>query len=111
VWLFTTVGFFSVVAGKNASDVTVRARFSGDLERLRKAYLPTLGPTKVAGTDYPFRAFVSKDQFAVAIQAMTLDIDYSNFKNRIADEFGTDRHDVYTNVWAILRSKGSKRNA
>jgi hypothetical protein len=65
MWLITTIGFFSVVIKPREDDLTVRARTRGDLEALSKLYLPTLGPIEVGtGTDYPYRARVSAQDFA-----------------------------------------------
>ena len=37
MWLFTTVGFFSVVQKPGTDKLTVRARVAPDLDRLRRA--------------------------------------------------------------------------
>ena len=103
MWLFTKVGFFSIVASDVAGDVMVRTRFRKDLDRLRETYLPELGPTIARGSDYPYRAFVSKERFGEALDAMAQDIDYTNFKDQVTAEFGKARHDLYMQVWAILR--------
>lgn len=111
MWIFSSAGLFSVVQADVADDVVIRARFRDDLDRLRTQYLPTLGRTRsTPRRDYPYRAFVSKEQFGAALKRMAADIDYRNFKNRIADEFGEERHDLYLEVWAILRRASMKRN-
>ena len=46
MWLFTDIGFFSIVrkpADENDGMVTISARVHSDLERLREFYLPSLG--------------------------------------------------------------------
>ncbi len=45
MWLCTDLGFVSVVREVGDADLTFRARFKGDLERLRDGPLPQLGPT------------------------------------------------------------------
>ena len=52
MWLFTTIGFFSVVQKPRQSGLTIRARVAADLGQLRERYLPSLSATIVgAGTD------------------------------------------------------------
>lgn len=121
MWLFTKVGFFSAVqcgvetphesrqfpklkTGESATDyLSIRARIGGDLELLRKAYAPELGPTvELPGRDYPYRAYISKEKFAEAMVRATLDTDYGNFKDMITREFGRARHDLYAKVWSVM---------
>ncbi len=53
MWLFSPIGFFSIVHKANSNCLTLRARVRDDLESLRKAYLPDLSETiENAGTDY-----------------------------------------------------------
>jgi hypothetical protein len=127
MWLFTKVGFFSAVqcnvetpheskvfpklkAGAVATDfLSIRARVEGDLERLRGAYAPELGPTiELPGRDYPYRAYISKEKFAEAMVRASLDIDYGNFKDMITREFGRARHDLYAKVWSVMYGAASK---
>lgn len=127
MWLFTKVGFFSAVqcsvetpheskvfpklkTGETALDfLSIRARVEGDLERLRGAYAPELGPTiELPGRDYPYRAYISKDHFAAAMCRASLDIDYGNFKDMITREFGRLRHDLYAKVWGVMYGADEK---
>ena len=103
MWLFTNVGFFSIVQKPGTSDLTIRARVAADLDRLRKEYLPQLSETVTnAGTDYRYRATVSHDAFAACLGALARDIRYSNFKNEVAHRMGHDRAAVYGAVWDTL---------
>jgi 8-oxo-dGTP pyrophosphatase MutT (NUDIX family) len=103
MWLFTTVGFFSVVQKAGTSTLTVRARVGEDLDRLRATYLPELGSTvKKGGSDYPFRATVSHDAFALGMARLVKAIDYPNFKDAAERIFGKARGKVYGKVWADL---------
>jgi hypothetical protein len=56
MWLFTTIGFFSVVQKKRSDKfLTVRARVASDLDNLRRHYMQNLSPTITGGgTDYPY---------------------------------------------------------
>jgi hypothetical protein len=69
MWIFTTLGFFSIVQKRGTSCLTVRARAKGDLDALRERYLPALAPTSAkGGTDYPWRATVEHADFAEAMK-------------------------------------------
>jgi hypothetical protein len=99
MWLLTNFGFFSVVQKPedvSEGTVTVRARVQGDLETLRQKYLPQLGQiAKNAGSDYQYRARVSRSDFAIALLHIALDIDYSNFKDSVGKHQGSGRSHVY----------------
>jgi hypothetical protein len=104
MWVFTSIGFFSVVADDVHPDaVKVRARVRGDLEALRERYLPDLEILESADTDYRFRAFVLRDEWAHAAHALAADIDYPNFKSAVAERQGYARAKRYAKVWEILR--------
>ena len=103
MWLFTTIGFFSVVRKPGETKLTVRARVAADLARLRERYLPTLSATVAnAGTDYAFRALVPRKEFSKALARITEDISYTNFKNEVAKISGKGRADIYSGVWTRL---------
>lgn len=103
VWLFTNIGFFSVVQKMNSNELTVRARVRRDLEILRKRYLPELGQiiTK-SGTDYPWRATVSHVAFAAGLAQIAMDCTYPNYKNEVAKRQGKERAHRYAAVWSAL---------
>jgi hypothetical protein len=105
MWLVTTFGFFSIVSkpGDAARAVlTVRARSAADLERLRAHYLPELGPMeRHTGTDYAFRARAPKEAVSRALAAALNDVDYSNFKGRVAER-DPGRAAIYGRVWDVL---------
>ena len=105
MWLMTKFGFFSVVEkpeDKKVGAVTIRARVRSDLEGLRE-YLPQMGEILAnVGTDYPFRARVSKSDFALALSKIALDIDYNNFTDVVAKKQGKSRAGCYGKVWGVL---------
>lgn len=103
MWIFTTIGFFSIVQKRGTTYLTVRARAKGDLDALRDRYLPSLSPTSSkGGTDYPWRATVDHAAFAAAMKQMVLDVSYDNFKNAVAARQGRARAHAYHEVWAAL---------
>ena len=105
MWLFTTVGFFSVVQKPNQDGLTVRARVKDDLDRLRLKYMPQLSATVTGdGTDYQFRATISHDDFAFGLAKLAHDITYDNFKNEIARKQGVKREAAYHKVWETLHA-------
>ena len=104
MWLFTPFGFYSVVRGRTGTTLTVRARFREDLDRLRDGYLPSLSGTKATpDRDYPFRASANPSAFGAALVRIAKDIDYPNFKARVAAQLGEQRVRLYEKVWDIMR--------
>jgi hypothetical protein len=106
MWIFTPIGFFSVVSCEGFPGVPpgktlmIRARDPGDLDRLRDSYLPGLGPNvEVPGRDYPVRAFSTHQEFADCLSKLALEIDYTNFKDTVAARQGYARASVYGKVW------------
>jgi hypothetical protein len=107
MWIFSKVGFFSVVQADPRKDqplqLMVRARVADDLHALRSRYAPELGPTlHNAGTDYPYRAIITREGWAVAMSQIALDLDYRNFKNEVEARQGPARHDLYAKVWGVM---------
>lgn len=106
MWIFTDVGFFSVVRKPEDEDegmVTIRARVRSDLERLKEFYLQDLGDiVEGGGTDYPFRARANQSDFAEALRLIGENIGYNNFKNEILAKQGHHRAHIYSRVWTDL---------
>jgi hypothetical protein len=106
MWLYTTIGFFSVVQKSldgqpDDGSLLIRARANGDLEALREKYMPELGEIiYTPHGDYKFRASISHDDFARGLAGLVKDVDYSNFKSEVARKQGNARAYVYHNVWA-----------
>ena len=105
MWLFCKSGFFSsVVDFDNPERVLVRARFKGDLERLL-ANMPSNVKAEIQHTpnaDYPFRMFVRKSDWEMAVLSEAEGMDYTNFKNAAHD--GTARDAAYMDVWTAMRN-------
>ena len=101
--LITNFGFFTIVQKKGSDILTVRARARNDLETLKERYIPTLGHIlKGEGTDYQYRAKVSREGMAKAMRKIIMDIDYSNFKDSVAERQGNKRARLYGEVWSVL---------
>ena len=103
MWLFTSIGFFSVVAHPDAQDaVIVRARARADLEALRDHVLGDLAILRTDQRDYRYRAVVARDEWAHAVQRLALEIDYPNFKAAVAVRQGPRRAHRYGEVWSVM---------
>ena len=104
MWLFTLIGFFSIVQKKHdqPDQVTIRSRVRKDLEDL-VSYLPTASAIReTAQADYRFRITASKDDLARATATLVRDIDYDNFKDEVARQQGYERAGSYGAVWSTL---------
>ena len=110
MWLYTVFGFFSVVEHRDDKDLLiVRSRFKGDLEKLKTKYLPNLGEIVYMPTaDYPHRALAWKEELAEAAKKAVLDITYPNFKSEVSKQQGQERHDLYMDVWSVMKHARSK---
>jgi len=105
MWLITDQGFYSIVQkpGDAPDYLTVRARVAKDLDNLR-TFVPELGRTVTGvGTDYPFRARVSKRALGAGLARMAQSLYYDNFKEQVGRTQGPKRMNVYGQVWANLR--------
>lgn len=113
MWIFTKFGFFSIVEkpeDEKENTLTVRARVKTDLESLRDEYLPILGPiSEDKGTDYKYRARAPRLDIASAFSQIVLDIDYSNFKEAVAKNQGTERASSYHEIWGALHGLQAKK--
>jgi hypothetical protein len=113
MWLFTTLGFYSVVAHRDHPDtVLIRARAREDLDALRTHHLPDLEIIENAGSDYRWRAYVERLEWEHAAAQMAADIDYPNFKDAVADRQGYERAKRYMEIWQVMHGlqDGSARS-
>lgn len=105
MWLFTEVGFFSVVAVDKQPDIlVVRARDPADLKRFREKYGKKV-MSNIAYTprnDYPARVYVYRENFAQVMAEVVKDLSYSNFKARVEKVDGLDREMLYSQVWYTM---------
>ena len=99
MWLITNFGFFSIVQKQDDSKLgtlTVRSRVLEDLESLKEQYFKqTMGEIQVnTGTDYKYRAKVPREAMAGAMSQIIKDLNYTNFKNSVAENQGYKRASV-----------------
>ena len=99
MWLFTTSGFISIVE-KDANHLAVRARDSLSLSSLAQSYDVEIRSTPTA--DYPYRIFLSKDQFKNYIHNQAGLINYKNFKSEVAITRGKKFSDALLKVWSAM---------
>jgi hypothetical protein len=96
MWIFLNNSFLSIVAHRNGGDMMlVRSRVDGDIE----AVFPNAKVIMGAGSDYLFRATVSRTEVKNAMIEYIDDIDYGNFKNSVSDN---DRKSAYMDVWTDM---------
>lgn len=108
MWLFTKIGFFSVVKcdKRRPGQVTVRARVREHLERLGEAFsaaFPKIAVPEIhedRHADYQFRMFMAKGQWVALVEGMASAIDYGNFKGAVGPG---PYHDVLLDVWTAAR--------
>jgi hypothetical protein len=118
MWLFTKYGFFSAACARHGDRrhgqavdpdrIMVRARMREHLETLKSQFPEQLGDCEIqasAGTDYAFRLFVPKTTWVQVPSALAEDIDYDNFKSKVARHEGTagaDYEHALHDVWSVM---------
>lgn len=118
MWIFSEVGFFSVVEDwEDKSFVYVRARWKKDLDKLKKLIRKECGfwVDKVTTTlerDYPFHLHMRKRDWGHVMYCLGEGINYGNFKGAILDQ-DPERERVYMRVWSVMKeaanpSKGNE---
>jgi hypothetical protein len=104
MWLFTTVGFFSVTRSKDEPEMMqVRARERHDLESLIAVAGIDATILETPEADYRWRIIV-RPKTATQVIALLVDrIDYSNFKNAVHDSPGQENKAIpYMRVWSVM---------
>src|SRR4051794_32691364 len=103
MWLFTTLGFYSVVAHRGGRDrLLVRARTEADIEA-PWSQIPSLKPFEDPAADYRWRAIVSRSEWSDAVQGLVGELDHPNFKGAVAARQSLERAALYEEVWWKLR--------
>jgi hypothetical protein len=104
MWIALNNSFLSIVRKQPCDKfLTVRARVDGDIERV----FPDAKVQVGGGTDYKFRARVGQKAVADAIAKQITSINYSNFKNSVAED---DRHDAYFGIWRAMMAMQRSAN-
>jgi len=101
MWLFTSSGFISIVE-KDADRLAVRARDSLSLSSLAQSYGVEIRSTPTA--DYPYRIFITKDQFKNWLSNQPGQIDYKNFKSEVSITRGKNFANALLKVWSAMHA-------
>lgn len=106
MWIFSKFGFYSVVQDFDSKELLhIRARVSGDLERLLSAGGVAAAVTETADADYRYRAAVSRDDFQQLLAKLGDGVDYPNFKSEVAKHSDqAEKLHGYHEVWRIMRA-------
>lgn len=100
MWLFSETGFVSAVQHRDdPNKFIVRGRDRKSLEPLAKMARAKI--IENAGTDYPFRVFVTRQKFAKWVSKQIENLDYTNYKGRMYStrpEFGNALHNVWSDM-------------
>ncbi len=108
MWLYSAVGFHSVVMSHDPAVLVVGGRVRRDLERLQQL-LVILGrdPPEIledAWSDYRFRVPLSRSVYAEALAALVTAIDYENFLWAVSEVQGEHRTSVYRKLALITHT-------
>lgn len=119
MWILTSFGAFMpamrpihTIAEGDDKVIQIRARRRVDLNRMRRFYMPDLGPTyTVPGSDYQYRANCTRMALAVTLHDLAYEIDYVSFKDTTTAKWGDNQlHRAYLQVWgALAGALGNRR--
>lgn len=106
MWIFTTNGFLSGVEerrGEHRGEVVVRARERRALEALREV-APTLTETAISSdSDYRYRAWLGREEWAQALAELGRQVVYNNFKSEVLRRQGRTRYEeALHEVWSAM---------
>ncbi len=118
MWLFTKHGFYSAVCARQGDGshgqpvdpdrIMVRARLRSHLEALKENFSDLLADCEIkefAGTDYAYRIFVPKPIWAQVMVGLTEEMNYDNFKSKVArhqGSAGADYEHLLHEVWSVM---------
>ena len=118
MWLFTKHGFYSAVCARQGDGshgqpvdpdrIMVRARLRSHLEALKERFSNLLANCEImefTGTDYAFRIFVPKSIWSQVVVGLTEEVDYDNFKSKVAHHQGSEGSDYEHSlheVWSVM---------
>jgi hypothetical protein len=95
MWFCFNDGFVSAVQDRNnVNRLVVRARRLQDIENI----FPDKNIIVGGSTDYNYRVFVDKTEFAEMVMDRISNINYDNFKNSTHEP---DLHNLYGNFWSL----------
>jgi hypothetical protein len=103
VWIILNDSFLSIVAHRTRRNfLLVRARRSEDITVI----FPGARVETDCGSDYEARAVIKRRVVEDAITGEVARINYTNFKDSVADK---RRHDIYLTVWSVLMRLAPRR--
>ncbi len=123
MWIFTELGFFSVVCAHtkdhqpDPDKIMVRARDRQHLVNLQRKFAIEQPIQENTGTDYAYRMILCKPHWVAILSQLAGEQDYSNFKNEAARNVKqTSREYVAAlhEIWEIMfdfQSRTSGRKA
>ena len=87
MWIFSKYGFFSVTQhAKRKDNIQIRARLESDLAQLKARFrhLDRCPIIETPDADYRWRIVIARWKWELIGAELTADLDYSNFKGKIA---------------------------
>lgn len=98
MWLFTNIGFISIVESEKEKNVMIiRARNPKHLKEL----FPNKEIIVIPNRDYCCRVFISRDELVIFMGSVAKSIIYGNFKDSIIDD---DYHNACFGVWSVMNN-------
>jgi hypothetical protein len=102
MWLFFSDAFLSVVDNREKKGfLTVRARFKDHISNV----FPEAEVVTDRWHDYYYRAYVTRERVAEAVQARIMELDYPNFKQSITNDA---YHAGCIKVWQAMYEAGGR---
>lgn len=103
MWIILNDSFVSIVEHRDDDRMLlVRGRFAGDVERFMDWVEGDKRVREDAGTDYRFRALVTRAKVAERMAVHVRGIDYPNFKDSISLRW---RKYLAMRVWSIFAAE------
>ena len=118
MWLFTQYGFYSSVCARqgegghdqpvDVNRIMVRCRLRSHLDALKERFPILLGDCEIRESphaDYAFRIFVEKAVWSKVLVALNEEMDYDNFKSKVArhqGSAGADYEHALHEVWSVM---------
>lgn len=101
MWLFTETGFVSAVQHRTDHDtLVVRARDRQSLTPIAERFGLEINTNQYS--DYPYRVFISKNEFNEWVSDSIKFLDYGNFKSQVAVTRGKKFAHTLGSVWATM---------
>jgi len=96
MWIALNEGWLSIVNNWNDEEtLLVRAR---KLEHLTNVF-PRCDHFKDYSADYPYRAYIEREEVGDVIKDRLMEIDYTNFKNSVEDN---TLKGLYGDMWLLV---------